>query len=73
MAMATGTISTKSSSTDIAVTAAQRRPPRWRCIQRISGQVATTIMIAQMIAPRNGCRIQRLAAMSPPVNSTPRT
>jgi hypothetical protein len=73
MAMATGTIRTSSSRTDITVTAAQRWPPRRRCTQRMIGQVATTIMIDQMIAPRKGCRIHRQAKIKPPVKSTPRT
>ena len=58
---------------DMTVTAAQRYPPRSRCTWRISGQVATTIIAAQMIAPRKGCRIQKQAAISAQVKNTART
>jgi hypothetical protein len=34
------------------------------------GQVGTTIMVAQTIAPRNGRRIQNDAAINPPMKST---
>ena len=54
----------------MTVTATQRRPPARRCTLIMSGQVATTIMIAQMIAPRNGRRIQSEAAISPPITIT---
>ena len=36
----------------------------------IGGLMATTIMIPQMIAPRNGRRIQNVAAIRPPITST---
>ena len=65
-----GTTSTSSRTTDITVTASQRRPPAQRCTLISSGQVATTIMIAQMIAPRNGRRIHSEAAISPPITIT---
>src|SRR5688500_9048998 len=70
IAAESGTTSTSSRTTDITVTASQRRPPLRRCAHSIIGQVATTIIVAQMIAPRNGCRIQNEAAISPPMNST---
>ena len=36
----------------------------------MSGQVATTIIVAQMKAARNGDRIHSEPAISPPMNST---
>ena len=39
-------------------------------ILSISGQVATTIMVAQTAAGRNGCRIQNEAAVSPTIRKT---
>src|SRR4051794_31183210 len=54
----------------MTLAATQRRPPARCCRPSSSGQVATTIMIAQISAPRNGRRIQKDAAISPPMNST---
>src|SRR5688572_8203949 len=65
-----GTMSSSTRMSDIAVTAAQRRPPTRRCSARNCGQVATTIIVAQMIAPRNGRRIHNEAAISPPITIT---
>ena len=42
----------------------------WTC--RIMGHVATTIMEAQMIAPRKGRRIQTVDASSVTMSNTPR-
>ncbi len=62
-----------SRSTDITVTAAQRRPPAYLSSASIPCQVGITIITAQMSAPRNGCRIQSEAAIRTPRNSTART
>jgi hypothetical protein len=51
-------------------TAKLRRPPRRRSTHRISGQVATTIMTAQITAGRNGLSTQKLAAIKPPIATT---
>ena len=55
----------------MTVTASQRRPPSraWRAI--IIGQVATTIMAAQTVAPMNGSNIHRLATIMSAMNTTP--
>ncbi len=47
-----------------------RRPPSRASSLRSSGQVATTIIVAQTTAPRNGWRIQNTATISPTRNRT---
>jgi hypothetical protein len=54
----------------MTATAGARRPPHAPSTRRISGQVATTIIVAQMKAARNGERIHSEPAISPPMNST---
>ena len=54
----------------MTATAKPRRSPRRRSTQRISGQVATTIMTAQIAAGRNGLSTQKLAAIKPPIATT---
>jgi len=45
-------------------------PAECASTRRISGHVATTIIVAQMNAARNGERIHSEPAISPPMNST---
>ena len=54
----------------ITITARTRRPPRRLCTARIMGHVATTIMVAQISAGRNGRSTQNVAAISPPSVTT---
>src|SRR3954467_10807219 len=51
-------------------TAAPRRPPNFASRPMKNGQVATTIIVAQSSALRNGCSTQRLPPMS---RAKPRT
>ena len=66
-----GTKKSSSSASVIAVTASDRRPPRRASMASSTGQVATTIMVAQMIAGRNGLMIHSELTMSPPIKITP--
>ena len=52
----------------MTTTAAQRRCPSRRCTRSINGQVATTKVVAQIVAGRNGHRIQNEVAISPVTN-----
>src|SRR5690348_6085714 len=54
----------------MTVTASQRRFHRRRCTVSMIGQVATTRVVAQMIAGKNGRNIQKQAAIKPVTNST---
>ena len=54
----------------ITATARPRRPPRRPCTARITGHVATTIMVAQISAGRNGRSTQNVAAINPPIATT---
>ena len=56
----------------MTVTARPRRPHSTPCTRSISGQLATTTMVAQINGPRKGRRIHRAAASSRPMNSTPK-
>ena len=56
----------------ITSTATLRRPPVWRSIQSIKGQVGRTNVVAHRSAGRKGCMIQKLVTRSPPMNSTVR-
>ncbi len=58
MARVSGTIRTQSKTSVINVTASARLPPNRPWTEIISGQVATTMVVAQTIAPRNGRKIQ---------------
>jgi hypothetical protein len=49
-----------------------RRFPVWRWIHSISGQVAMTRVVAQMIAGKKGSITHMLAARMLPMNSTAR-
>src|SRR5262245_36266987 len=72
MAMARGTMRTSSRAMVMAATASERRFQSRRWIWRMSGQLATTIVVAQTTAGRNGRRTQNDAAMSPAMKSTAR-
>jgi len=65
-----GTMRASSRTRVITATASHLLPHRraWRATRR--GQVATTIMVAQIKALTNGRTTQKLAAMSIPINRT---
>ncbi len=67
-----GPIKTSSRARVMTVTASQRRCHSRRCTRSISGQVATTSVVAQIVAGTNGHRIQNEVAISPATNSTAR-
>ena len=71
MASVTGTTNSSSSITVITTTAGSLRCHRRACRRSISGQVATTIVVAQMPAPMNGRKTQNAARIKPAMNSTP--
>ena len=54
-------------------TASGRRPPVSRCTRNNVGQVATAIVVAQIIPLRNGSSVQALPASSAPMTRTKRT
>ncbi len=56
----------------ITATASRRLPQSRAWIARITGQVATTTMVAQMMAGRKGRNIQNEAAIRPPMKRIPR-
>ncbi len=70
MASDSGTTKTSSSVEVISVVASQRRPHSRSCSQRSAGQVATTTIVAQITAPRNGRRIHSEPRISTPIVST---
>jgi translocation and assembly module TamA len=72
MASTSGTTNSSSSSSVMAVTASQRRPPVAACTRSISGQVATTTIVAQMAGPRKGRNTHSDTPNSSPMNSTPK-
>jgi hypothetical protein len=72
-AAASGTTTTTSMTSTMNKAATMRRSPRRRSSARISGQVATTIIVAHSSAGRNGFRTRNTPASSPPMTSTPRT
>lgn len=53
------------------VTAPQRLPPSRACRPTMIGHVATTIIVAQTVAPTNGNNTHRLAVIIKPMNTTP--
>jgi hypothetical protein len=59
-----GSTITTSIPITIAATAIERRPPTRRSMPIISGHVATTIIVAQRSAGRNGRTIYRLPKIS---------
>src|SRR5258705_2517714 len=65
-----GSTNTRSITRIIAAIAGARLPPSQRCTETSSGHVATTTIVAQISATRNGRMIQNDAAMSPPIDST---
>src|SRR5215510_9243594 len=58
-ASVSGTSKPSSSNTVITATANPRRPHNTDCTRIIRGQVATTIMVAQITAGRNGRNTQK--------------
>src|SRR5262245_52923530 len=63
----TGAMNTTSIASDIAATATARRRTQ-PCSLSIIGQVAITIIIAQIVDSRNGRRIQNDASSSTAIN-----
>ena len=55
----------------MTVTDTQRLPQRCACSPSISGQSATTIIVAQMSAGTKGRNIHAAAAASPTMKNTP--
>ena len=70
MASTSGTMKTSSITIVITTTAGARLPPSQPCMRSIIGQVATTIVMAQMKEARNGRRTQNEASVRPPMKST---
>ena len=70
MVIPTGTRTTPSMISVMTATAKPRRAQSRLWIIRISGQVATTIMTAQIAEGRNGVSTQKLAASRPPNETT---
>src|SRR6266550_354477 len=66
MANVRGTTNTHKSKSVINVTASARLPQSHDCAAIMSGHVATTIVVAHTIAPRNGRKIQ----MEDPIRAT---
>src|SRR5262245_2624995 len=72
-AVANGAAMTRTIRTVITATARLRLPQSRRSSRRSVGQVATTIVVAQMPASRNGLSTQKLRSARPPMVITPRT
>ena len=68
-----GTTKISSSAAVRTVVAIQRLPQKTACSMRRIGQVVTTIIVAQIVAARNGRRIQSDATMRPPMMRVART
>jgi len=71
IATSIGTMNSSSSSSVITSTAKLRRPPSRAWNHCSIGQVATTIIVAQIVEPMKGRRIHSEATMSKPIKSTP--
>ncbi len=71
MASQNGVTKITSSAIVMIVTARARLPHSFACTARMSGQVAMTKVIAQIVAGRKGCKIHRLVTIRPPMTSTP--
>ena len=67
-----GTTNTSSIAIVIVTTATQRRRPKACSILSITGQVAMTIIAAQMMGTMKGRMIQNEATISVTMNSTPK-
>ena len=65
-----GTTNRSSMASVIAATASPRFPPSQPSTRNMSGQVAATIITAQMSDDRNGLMIQKLAAIRSPIQRT---
>jgi len=63
-----GATKTSSSAVVMTTTASQRRCHSCCCTRSITGQVATTRVVAQIVAGKNGQTIQTEAAISPVTN-----
>jgi len=72
MASDSGTTSTSNRRSVITNTASDRFPHSRAWMPSITGQVATTTMVAQITAGRNGRNIRNEAAIRPPMKRTPR-
>ena len=72
MANQNGTMKIASATTVMITVAMVLLPPTRRWTWSISVQVATTIVVAQISAPRNGSIVHRLPTISAPMNSTSR-
>src|ERR1044072_5361461 len=73
IAKVSGTINTQSKSSVITASAKERLPHNQSWIFVIIGHVATTMVVAQTSAPRNGKRIQIEAPMRLTIKSTAST
>ena len=72
-AVARGATTISTMKSVITATARLRLPQSRRSSRRSAGQVATTIVVAQMPASRNGLSTQKLSSVRPPMVMTPRT
>ena len=70
IAKVSGTTNTSSKASIMKVTASARLPHMRRCTRCIRGQVATTIIVAQISGARKGRMIQNEAKIRPPMNNT---
>ena len=70
IAKVSGTTNTSSKASIIAVTARARLFQRRASTRRNKGQVATTIIVAQISGARKGRMIQNEAKIRPPMNNT---
>src|SRR6516165_2357200 len=70
MASQNGTTKTTTSANAMTATASPRLFHKRRWTRSMMGQVATTRVVAQMIAGRNGRKIQKQVAIIPPTKRT---
>ena len=70
MANQNGTMKIASATTVMTTVAMVLLPPTRRWTWSINVQVATTIVVAQINAPRKGSIVHRLPTISTPMNST---
>ena len=71
MATTSGTTKSSSRASVITKVASQRRPPTAACTRRISGQVATTTIAAQIAGPMKGRSTHSDAPIRVARDSTP--
>jgi hypothetical protein len=72
IAIQKGAMKISSMKVVITAVASDRRPPSRRCTRKSSGQVATTIAVAQTSEATKGRIVHRLAARSTPMIRTMR-